>query len=217
MEFLSERGYQIIVESAIKLKKEEIAYFFFNQYITNQPSNINFSNKLEEILNDLDSQLEREKSRRVIFEKNKEENKKKRKINIDWDKHPFYYFNGQLHFKFEISMYNREHFKFSIQKMEELKNGYNDFKKYLKNESPSQNKSSLTLKQKTILLEEIGFFDLKGIRDLTNTKKGELLAILLDCSKKNITDCITYKFENNKGIDKEKVKSIFSKLGIEKL
>jgi hypothetical protein len=134
MEFLSPKDYQKIIESAINKKEEDIAYFFFSQYTQHHATNLNFSDKLEQTMNDLEDQLQREKERKINFEKNKEENKKKKKINVDWDEHIFWYFNGRLHFEYEIFMHNKECFQFTINKMEDLKNGLIKFNELLNNE-----------------------------------------------------------------------------------
>ena len=140
MEYLSVESFQLIIERAIQLKKQEIPFFLINQHSKYIESNTDFKNRLNEYINDLERQL------KIISDDIKLEIAFSL-TDVDINNFSVFYLNGKLYKKEEakkgldpISGYpyptpNQDGIEINAEKILELREGFVFFHDIITNTS----------------------------------------------------------------------------------
>lgn len=232
MTFLLPGDYHSIIEVAIDLNEKDIQHYFFNQYQQHNSTNPNFVDKLKETICELENRfnllIQRHNSsweEAKGFCEGQGKEYKVRKIT-DWNNESFFYLNGVLNKHFPIVWNGKEYKRFTINKFNEIKSGFEEFIRNLetfklnknipKNNIPTT--PIITLTQKIHLLKMLGFFELVEVEKLDDTRKGNLVSLLLQTSKKNTTDRIRERHSvKDIKTDIEKLYEILVELKLEKI
>jgi hypothetical protein len=217
MNFLSPKDYHIIIESASELNEKNIPHYFFNQYQLHNLTNTNFVNNLKDTILELDERFQLLIERNIKIRQDEDKVKKvKKKIDyrnsIEWNNESFYYYEGKLNHEFPLLWHNKKWMLFTINKLEKIKIGFEEFitniEAYELNKNIPKNNLSqtqkITLTQKIHILNDLGFFDLDKIKNLTETDKGKIISLILGTSQKNTYDEIRERYntkEKNKVIN----------------
>ena len=132
MTFLLPKDYHSIIEFAINLNEKDIPHYLFNQYQQYQSTNNNFVDNLKESINELDERFEVLIKRNILMREGADEVKKiKKKVDyrksIDWENESFYYFEGDLNHDFPLTWHNKGYMRFTINKFNEIKSGFEEF------------------------------------------------------------------------------------------
>jgi hypothetical protein len=156
MTFLLPKDYHSIIEFAIDLKEKDISHYFFSQYQQHKSNNTNFIDNLKCTLFELDDRfkvlISRDKAmRKDANEVKKEQGIKIKRNRIDWKNASFYYKEGILNYDFPYAWNGKNYKRFTINKFEEIKRGFEDFTKMtteIKKTNPTQQSNLIKLNWK---------------------------------------------------------------------
>jgi hypothetical protein len=156
MTFLLPKDYHSIIDFTIDLKEKDISHYFFSQYQQHKSNNTNFIDNLKCTLFELDDRFKVLISRDKVMRKEankvkKEQGIKIKRNRIDWKNASFYSKEGILNYDFPIAWNGENYKRFTINKFEEIKRGFEDFTKMtteIKKTNPTQKSNLIKLNWK---------------------------------------------------------------------
>jgi hypothetical protein len=216
MKYLTSTDYDKFIFNIVyyNFNEKQIADYFWSEYLQHKEYNIDFLNELRNKINFVKNRIEE------ITETNQPPEDITQFLSTNWqDEIDIELANGfiPLDFIFKYKFQNWEDYTISNDNIYLIDLGYDLLCQYIEQGYPQMKKinTELTLKQKTILLDEIGFLSLEKTNSLTQEKKAELLAIILNSSKQNIRENLIYlhSLKGNQR-DMDVVKATLYKVGL---